>query len=284
MTTTVGIALVKDERDVIEGTLRHMADEVDQLFVVDNGSTDGTRELVRDLADEGPVPILLLDDPTVGYHQSDKMSRLANMVADVNGTEALTGDLWIVPFDADEIWYSRIDRISAVLAAVPANVNAAEATLFNHFATSVDDPDPDPFRSMVWRQRMSAPLHKVAFRWEPGAVIAQGNHSVALPSAAVWSPPVLTVRHFPYRSPDQFITKARNGAAAYRATDLPLSEGAHWRAYGDILDRHGPEALAGVYREHFYYLSPTDSGLIRDPAPYRRWTGKAQPDNGSEQR
>ncbi len=82
---------------------------------------------------------------------------------------------------------------------------------------------------------------------------------------------VLQVRHFPYRSAAQFVRKAITGAAAYACTDLPPDQGAHWRAYGEIAERHGTEALADVFREHFWFRSPTDSGLVHDPAPYMRW-------------
>lgn len=251
--------MVRDEADVIEGTLRHMAGEVDWLLVADNGSTDGTRDLLDKLADE--LPLTVIDDPEPAYYQSQKMSALAEQAA-------ASGATWIVPFDADELWLAE-DRLRNVLRQCP--YQAATAQLFNHFATAIDPEGDDPFRTIVWRQRDAAPLPKVAFRWEPGAVIRQGNHSVDLPSSASTVAGLIQIRHFPYRSADQFIRKARNGADAYRATDLPVTEGAHWRAYGDLLDRYGEDTLGDVYREHFWFLSPTDSDLVLDPAPYRRW-------------
>jgi glycosyltransferase involved in cell wall biosynthesis len=258
--TTFGISMVKDEADVVAGTLQHLAGEVDHLLVADNGSTDGTREILAELEDQ--LPLTVLDDSDPAYYQSAKMSRLAERAAGM-------GAEWIVPFDADELWFSRQGRVREVLRSHPADV--ALVALVNHFSTAIDPDEQDPFRRMVWRQAEAAPLPKVAFRWEPGAVIHQGNHGVTLPDGTASWGSAIEIRHFPYRSVEQFLRKARNGAAAYRATELPESEGAHWRAYGDILDRLGEEGLADVYREHFWYLSPTDSGLILDPAPYLRW-------------
>lgn len=255
------VSMVKDEADVIEGTLRHMAGEVDVIVVADNGSTDGTRQILADLAND--LPLHVLDDPDVAYYQSTKMTRLADYAHDRYNAG------WIVPFDADELWVAP-HRVADTLNRLLPLVTIAEAALYNHFATAIDPAEADPFRQLVWRQRTPGPLPKVAYRWEPGAVIHQGNHGVTLPSGGV-PEPVLEVRHFPYRSAAQFVSKARNGAAAYRATDLPEHQGAHWRAYGDLLDRHGVEVLEDVYREHFWYLSPTDSGLVHDPAAYRRW-------------
>lgn len=256
--TVWGVTMVKDEADVIEGTLRHLADEVDGLVVADNQSTDGTRDILSDLSRE--LPLHVVDDPIVAYDQSGKMTRLAALAAQIGAT-------WIVPFDADEIWVFRGERIRLVLSECTANIVTAE--LFNHFPSAVDPEGSDPFETIQWRQRRLAPLPKVAFRWHPDAVIHQGNHGVTLPNPQVADG--LEVRHFPYRSPEQFVRKARNGAAAYAATDLPQDVGAHWRGYGTILDRFGEQGLHDVFREHFWYLSPADAGLVPDPAPYMRW-------------
>ena len=255
------MAMVLDEADVIAGTLRHMGDEVDHLIVADNGSTDGTRDLLADLADD--LPLTVVDDPDPAYYQAAKVTRLADAAA-------AQGATFVVPFDADELWFAHEGRVRDVLAALPAAVNVARAQLTNHYSTAIDPAEPDPFRRMQWRSAEPQPLPKVAFRWEEGAVVHQGNHGVTVPSGEV-ALDVLEIRHFPARSAEHFIRKARNGAAAYRATDLPATEGAHWRAYGEILDRFGEDGLADVYRAHWWYLSPTDSGLVQDPAPYLRW-------------
>lgn len=256
----VGIAMVRDEADVIAGTLRHMAGEVDRLLVADNGSTDGTREILGELA--GELPLTVVDDHEVAYYQSVKMTALARQAAeDLDAT-------WVVPFDADELWYAE-QRVADVLSA--SRRPYAIATLHNHLATALDEPGDDPFRTMVWRQPEPNPLPKVALRWQPGAVIHQGNHGVTLPRIGPALEGALEVRHFPARSAEQFARKGRNGAQAYAATDLPEHEGAHWRAYGRLHAQGGDQLLGDVFREHWWYLSPTDAGLVHDPAPYLRW-------------
>lgn len=258
--SVIGVSMVRDEADVIEGTLRHMAGEVDWLIVADNGSTDGTRDILDRLA--RTLPLTVVDDPDPAYYQSVKLTALADKAY-------AEGASWVVPFDADEIWHSPF-RLADLLTTRPINETVCWAELHNHLRTAVDPTDPDPFRSMVWRQREPAPLPKCAVRWEPGAVIEQGNHGAQHPRGVV-GVPALAVCHFPARSAEQFARKSLNGAAAYRAADLPEDMGAHWRSYGQLVEQFGPEVLGDIFREHWWYLSPTDAGLVCDPAPYRRW-------------
>ncbi len=83
----------------------------------------------------------------------------------------------------------------------------------------------------------------------------------------------LSVAHYPYRSPLQMVTKARNGAEAYAHTTLPRSTGQHWREYGELLDREGPEALEALFWEHFFIADPETfddperGALVLDPGP-----------------
>ncbi len=260
--------MVRDEVDIIAGTCEHMADEVDRLIIADNRSIDGTRDVLAELAQK--LPLIVVDDLDPAYYQAEKITRLAARAA---AEEPEADPPWIVPFDADELWYTPHGRIREVLPTLVGGFDVVEATLYNHFRTGVDETNPDPFRSMVWRMQAPGALGKVAFRWQPGAKIHQGNHGVTLPHDPHrgFRSTALQLRHFPYRSAAQFVQKATNGAEAYRLTDLPYDMGQHWRAYGEILDRHGHLGLASVYETHFVHWSPTDSGMVRDPAPYRRW-------------
>jgi Glycosyl transferase family 2 len=261
-----GVTMVKDERDVIRGFVEHTCGEVDHLLIADNLSTDGTSDILTDLARELPITIVADNEP--GYYQSFKMTALANQAAAMGATI-------IVPLDADELWYAPDGRrLADTLTEMVWPVTFVP--IINHLATWLDVDDPDPFRAMVWRQRLPQEMGKVAFRWEPGATIMQGNHGVNLPSLAPDLPltggSLAALRHFPVRSPEQMISKGRNGSAAYAAApDLPAEFGEHWKAWGQILDTYGEGALHEAYREHWRHKSPVDIGLIRDPAPYRRW-------------
>lgn len=51
-----GMLLVKDEADIIRATLTDMFRWVDMLFVIDNGSTDGTWQILQELSGDKLVP------------------------------------------------------------------------------------------------------------------------------------------------------------------------------------------------------------------------------------
>ena len=247
--TVAGIARVKDEADIIETTVRHARAQMDYVLVVDNASTDGTCEILRTL--ERECPRLVVDvDEEVGYYQSRQMTALADRVA----YEQWGRQEWVVPFDADELWYAREREwgtVAQVLASLPFSESVAKAFVYDYRATALDRPDPNPVLRLQWRVEKPISFPKVAVRPVMPVTIEQGNHGA---NYGLTTPtPVLKVRHFPYRSAEQMIRKVRNGGAAYRATDLPDDFGAHWRGY----DKFSDEEIAGIFGKWFYRARPT---------------------------
>lgn len=226
-----GITMVKDEADIIESTLRHMLTQVDQILVLDNLSTDGTQDILETVKRDSDR-LLWKTDPEVGYHQAAKMTALAAEAAALDAT-------WIVPFDADEIWHlPGLDAYGGDVIEFRSHV---------YLPRFADPKIEDPIRRIQWRFIEPEQYPKVAFRWQPGAELAMGNHSVALPHASDlydtrWSwDQGFRIRHYQYRDLDQVRRKIANGVAAYAATSYAPHFGAHWKWLAS-LDEAGLQA------------------------------------------
>ena len=242
----VAVAMVRDEVDIIEQTVRQMSSQVDALIVADNRSVDGTREKLDSLA--GELPLVVVEESQEEHYHAHAINRLAAR-ATGEGAE------WIVPFDADEWVHSALGRLADVLAECSGEVAIAPSHM--HVATARDDPDEaDPLRRIGWREREAQLLPKIACRALPGLRIHDGNHFADYGRRPRFVRGRFALRHFPYRSPAQFERKIRNGAAAIAATNLGESVCFHWRRYGAILDSGGPPALERVFYERHFRQDP----------------------------
>ena len=226
------VGLVRDEVDIIETTVVNLLSQgVERVVVADNLSTDGTSEVLARLARTGPVTVLA--DRLVPYYQAEKMTLLARAAA-------RGGAGWVLPFDADEVWLAPGTTVAAWLAHCEAAV--VQAPVYNHVPTVDDDPgDPDPVTRLRWRKAEPNRLHKVVFRAHARARLDQGNHGVHRRGPRAQG---LEVRHFPYRSEEQFVRKVRQGSAALADSELPVESGKHWRGLGGNDD----DALHGAWR------------------------------------
>lgn len=246
------IVLVKDEVDLIGYTLDHLHTQVDEVAIYDNGSTDGTRELLEARGE------LVFDDKQVAYYQSRKTTRAAR--------EAMNrGHAWVLPNDADEVWYVTDGRtISDYLNGITPDVRVVTGELFNHIPTALDDPrEPNPIKRIGWRQKSRGALPKVCVRMDDEVVIAMGNHAASFGPYGMIVPG-LVLRHFTWRTPDQYLKKITNGRTAYAASNLDEAFGVHWRMFDGASD----DVIMEHFKKWFYIDDPaTDPSLIFDPAP-----------------
>jgi len=244
--------LVKDEADVIGHTIAWLKTQVDHIIVMDNLSTDGTREIIEESG------VQLLDDHEVAYYQSAKTTKMARMALE-------QGHQWVLPCDADEIWHTGDIKVPIRdWVAGVTDCQVIRANLFHHWPSIFDRPETEnPIERICWRSRVPGSLPKVMARTAGDLVIDAGNHGAKYLTEVVIASG-LNIRHFSWRTEQQYLTKIRNGELAYAATTLDPSIGEHWRQWENKTD----EEILGWYRRWALRSDPgTDETLIYDPAP-----------------
>lgn len=244
------VTMVKNEIDILADTVHHLLGQgVDRVLVADNLSTDGTRELIAEMAREDPRIIAGLDRE-VGYYQSAKMTELARFAA-------RHGARWIIPFDADEWWFAQGTTLRDFYEAAPTGAHSA--LIHNAF----------PLPGLPWRQKLRldltpAAMTKVSYRFHPAVILGIGNHWAL---RAGQSSRDLRILHVPWRTFDQLSRKLRQGAAALDAADLPENVGPHWRGGG----RQTEEALMAKWNDLLQGAVDPELSWSPSGGPYREW-------------
>lgn len=279
----MAIAMVKNEADIIEAMVRHNLAFVDLMVLIDNASSDGTREILRALQHEG-LPLLIVDDPEFGYFQSEKMTQVYRQVAPIFQPEL------VYLLDADEFLLAPgRAALEGALASLPLG-STALLPWRTHVPAPGVAPDPqqlltDPLGALPHRRRTEAPTYfKAVIRRNPAddcrLTIEQGNHQIHLDEAV--QVPTVTLDgaaliHLPVRSVEQLNAKVVNGWHAYRVKNQHRPQpgaGFQWQQlYERIVHGEGLSAETLCETALAYAQAPgrhdPATDLVLDPAPAR---------------
>jgi Glycosyl transferase family 2 len=227
-----GVAMVRNEADIIETFVRHNLTRLDGLAIVDHRSADDTVNILAALAREG-LPLMLLANNAVAYAQKEIMTSALRQVLTATPAD------FVFPLDADEfIKTPSRARMERALAAMPADAHG----LMN-WPTYVPDFDL-PWEGIVACARQARRLleerHRhgkvvVArhFAASPRALLAGGNHAVLpwfgaeagdLAPHHVFDPNELALAHLPHRNAQQFVVKITVNRLARIAAGRDLTE------------------------------------------------------------
>jgi hypothetical protein len=162
---------VRDEADILELNLRyHRAQGIDEFIVTDNGSTDGTLEILERWRERGHLR--LISEPNADDFRDQGhwwVTRMGRMGADL-------GADWVLHADADEFWWPVDGDLRQSFSAVPAEYGAIIGPR-TEFVARPDGPGPWWERLTV-REARSALRPKVAHRPEPDLRLRRGAHDV----------------------------------------------------------------------------------------------------------
>jgi hypothetical protein len=260
------VCMVRNDGDILPYTIAHLIYEgVSGFVIADNLSDDETPDILEMFKAISSVPVHIIQDTTLAFDQGKKMTHLANVAFDL-------GASYVVPFDADELWYSYDPKMNLCDLVRSTKADAIGVPLWNHKRTRLDPPIPNPILSMCYRKvTANAPeFAKVIVRWKPGYALRDGNHSVAYPDGITIAGPatMIGIRHFPFRSPRQFLKRIKDSMQAYRFTKLNKIDHVHKRVYASEIYFMGEEHALKTY-ESWILENPDapDSGVVCDPAP-----------------
>jgi glycosyltransferase involved in cell wall biosynthesis len=131
------VCVVRDEADILGFTLDAAVRWADAIYVLDNGSMDGTWELLQDYA-RRYLKITIVGRTNATFRNSLR-SDVANMFLD----NARKGDWWC-RLDADEIY---VEDPRKFLSRISSRYQVVYAIYLNYFFTEIDlaeyERDPD---------------------------------------------------------------------------------------------------------------------------------------------
>jgi hypothetical protein len=252
--------MVRDEIDVIAAMINHhLAQGIDTIIVTDNGSVDGTLEILQTYLAGGQVR--LHQDPV---HRKQQHSTVTSMAR-----EAYTefGADWVLNADADEFWMAVNPELTLreALKHTPTDIQSFQVPVID--LTGPPAISGSGFSRLIYRdnrpieelQALGLRAHSTPNAVHVGSadiVVSQGNHLASLASLGNAEPDfAIEVLHLPWRSWTQFQHKVENAGRAYDANpDLSPSPNHHgMRDYRRLQD--------GVLQAFYVSRHPSDTDI-----------------------
>ncbi len=195
-----GVCLVKDELDIVGQTMTSAMTWCDTIYVVDNGSSDGTWERIDELSHEHAGTI-------VASRDARPFSRaLRGDVYRRHRAESGLGDWWCI-LDADELY---IDEPRRFLRGVPARYGCVWSASLQFYFTDEDlrryEEEPSRYGDDV---PVEEKIRYYVNNWSEFRFFRQTdrvrwNEDEPYPTGIGRPfPRRIRLKHFQYRSPDQ---------------------------------------------------------------------------------
>lgn len=253
--------MVRDEVDIVALMIEHhLGQGADLIIATDNGSVDGTADVLQRYADLGVLE--LHHDPVFRKQQHAVVTGMARRAFTEHDAD------WVINADADEFWVPCDRRLTlrAALEAIPASLDSFTVPVTNLVGPpAMQGSGVD---RALWRdQRTPEQLHEVGIfaqptgdavhRGDPAIEVSQGNHYVSLPSNGQPDDAfALEVLHLPWRSWLQYERRVVNTGRSYEANpNLEPSKNHHGMA---DYRRH----RAGRLRYAFLLRLPLEKELV----------------------
>lgn len=192
------IMLVKNEADIVRSVILDAKKWANRIFILDNGSNDGTWEICQSLADSIVVPWKQDFRPYSNGLRADVFNNFRN--------ESSDGDWWCFKLDADEFY---LDNPKEFLARVPKKYSLVAKKSIDYVLTKQDvesyrftgDFEKDKnhiihLRNTCWSEPRFFRYRK-SLKWK----FDESSHYPKF--AGLLCPDLILVKHYQNRSPKQ---------------------------------------------------------------------------------
>ena len=234
--------LVRDEVDIIDENIKyHLENGVDMIVVIDNGSKDGTRDILDKYVKKGVLFYEVEDSHT--FEQDKWVTRLIGIaLKKYNATH-------VINCDADEFWTSKYGNLKRSIAEnyfcdviyVPVinflppidkrkvgfKIRDFVYYVFNTISCpgEVGKRVSSELLMYTYPEKVITSSKVKAVGYGNDSVISKG-HLTEKRSSSIF------IRHYPIRSFSQFVTKVVNGGSSYEKNPIDNpSTGWHWKAW-----------------------------------------------------
>ncbi|WP_267421252.1 glycosyltransferase family 2 protein, partial [Curtobacterium sp. GC_Cur_3] len=221
--------------DVIPAWLdHHVAQGFDVFVITDNGSEDGTTEILTAFAEREDVVVDLRHDPVHRKQQGTVVTGMARDAATVHHAD------WVVNADADEFLLP-VDRsltVRSVFEQLDPAIGAFTVPVVNLTGRLAESGaglerlhwrDERPIEELRAAGLLAPPTTNAIHVGDPDVTVVQGNHQVSVANGGeVPDALALEVLHLPWRSWAQYAHRVEVSGRAYEANpDLTPSPRHH---------------------------------------------------------
>jgi hypothetical protein len=255
---SISISVVKNEADVIEEMVRHNLQYLDHMSIIDNGSVDGTFEILNALKEEG-LPVDIRQIAESGHRQETYINSFV-------GSGDCDRSAFVFALDADEF-------ISCGLAEYRDFIATGQGSFLIRWKTyvptesSVDEEKSVLSRISHCRRREpeSGPVCKAVLSpIDTGRVrYRTGNHQLI--GAKATETTVMRLAHFPVRSTSQLACKVLLGSWNITLRGRGRGEAAQWFAIADKIRLGGMPSTTDLTSLAASYGARRPFRVIRDP-------------------
>jgi glycosyltransferase involved in cell wall biosynthesis len=206
MSKIVSVTRIFNEDDIVEAFIRHHAAHVDHMLFLDNGSTDRTLEILREMQAEG-FSLKVFQNLSVSFDEIGSNGWCYQVASQIFGAD------WVVFLDADE--FIATPNSVPLVTLLPTDAPAITAKMINYGQTREDNANEPvvPWR-MRWRYAGDTNVEKLMLRGRlPNIIVEAGNHGAfaagkKIPAALHKD---ITLAHYPRRNGWQIVQKMAAG-------------------------------------------------------------------------